>query len=191
MTAFKLMNSNPFNGFVDDIIGVSYDTDDDNINIGDYGRLDEEGVLGIRFAGIDEFYDKIDPDTKRCIHGGDLKFEIVYYSYNIDHKKYKTVYTMSYEYSDNMSIIDLPSRLPEILSEAFCDFVKNETNIRDFIGIDFLSFMFESDKNRTYYARFMLHIITYYVAYIKPRLSIEEVEYYTKLKRIVNILDGK
>ena len=190
MTTFKLWGGNPFDNHNANILGIDAFTDEDGIKIGDYDmRKNEEEMFGVMFRGIDFVPDRIDDDTQRVLHGGTINFDIVYATY-FDEDMFKNMYSVAYEYTDNMSIINLPVMVADVLSDSFHDFIREKTNIKDHFEIDFLSFMLDP-TNREYYTRFIYLITIHYLSVVHPSMTIEEVEYYAKLKRIVNILDEK
>ena len=195
MTTFELIGLNPFNNQNPNILGIEAVTNEDNIKLGDYTmHRDEEELLGIKFVGASRIAERIDPDTNRVIHGGILKFDIVC-NKNIDNiedfeivNEYDVIDHIEYEYTDNMPITQIPVMLADVFTDWILDFIRTKTNIKDYITFDFISFMLEP-MNREYFTKFIYSITNRYMVRVQPVLNFEEVEYYTKLKRIVNILD--
>lgn len=190
MTKFELIGFNPFDYANDDIFGFTGITDEDGIKIGDYEmHRGKQEFFGIKFTGVDKIDDQVDEDTQRILHGGVMNFDIVYNVHGSDFN-YKTVGHIAYEYTDNLFIMAIPQMLADVFSMCFDDFIIEKTNIKDFTNLGFLNFMIDPG-NREYYTRFIQHITMYYLSVVQPRMTLEEVEYYAKLKRIVNVLDEK
>lgn len=190
MTTFELIGVNPFDYANDDIFGFTGITDEDGIKIGDYEmRRGEREFFGIKFTGVDKIDDQVDEDTQRILHGGVINFDIVYNIHGSNYD-YKTVGHIAYEYTDNLFIMAMHQMIADVFSSCFHDFIIEKTNIKDYTDLSVLNFMLDS-SNREYYTRFIQHITMYYLSVVQPRMTLEEVEYYAKLKRIVNILDEK
>jgi hypothetical protein len=104
--------------------------------------------------------------------------------------EYDTIDSIEYEYTDNMSITQIPVMLADIFTDWIMDFIRTKTNIKDHITFDFIQFMLKP-MNREYFTKFIYMITKWYLVAVQPVLNFEEVEYYAKLKRIVNVLDEK